>query len=179
MAGFGGDRDEPLGSTKGGKILVGWTMIGFTPVAYPDLRIRIRHCFKQNIQYRESGSAYLRTDWQTKCTMCLMVTLYWGYLIVLWLFHLVCILYCGCFNWFCNAWVCVCVYVGMFCNGCVCVCVGFVICGCLGNMCTCIYCVLYSLYCDLVLFRLCIFILICFVCTGVRTTATEWQLNCS
>jgi p-aminobenzoyl-glutamate transporter AbgT len=30
-----------------------------------------------------------------------------------------------------------------------------------------------------VLFRLCIFILICFVCTGVRTTATEWQLNCS
>ena len=28
-------------------------------------------------------------------------------------------------------------------------------------------------------FRLCIFIPICFVCTGVRTTATEWQLNCS
>jgi len=30
-------------------------------------------------------------------------------LIVLWLFHLVCISYCGCFNWFCNVWLCVCV----------------------------------------------------------------------
>jgi len=31
------------------------------------------------------------------------------------------------------------------------------------NTCTCIYCVLYSLYCAFVLFRLCIFSLICFV----------------
>ena len=38
-----------------------------------------------------------------------------------------------------------------FCNVWVCVRVGFVMCGCFGNMCTCIYCVL--------LFRLCIFIL--------------------
>ena len=30
-----------------------------------------------------------------------------------------------------------------------------------------------------VLFRLCIFILICLVCTSIRTTATEWQRNCS
>ena len=32
--------------------------------------------------------------------------------------------------------------------GCVCVCVGFVICGCFANICTCIYClfVLFSLY---------------------------------
>jgi len=30
-----------------------------------------------------------------------------------------------------------------------------------------------------VLFRLCIFFLICFVCTSVRTTATEWKLNYS
>ena len=66
-----------------------------------------------------------------------------------------------------------------FCNVWVCVCVGFVTCACSGNMCTCIYCVLYCLYCVFVLFRLCIFILICFVCTGVRTTATESQLNCS
>ena len=36
--------------------------------------------------------------------------------------------------------------------------------------------VLFVLF--LVLFRLCIFILICFVCTSVRTTATEWQVNC-
>ena len=29
----------------------------------------------------------------------------------------------------------------------VCVCVGFLMCGCLGHMCTRIYCVLYCLYC--------------------------------
>jgi len=45
--------------------------------------------------------------------------------------------------------------------------------GCFGNMCTCVYCVLYCLYCVFVLFRLSIFIPICFVCTSVRTTATE------
>jgi hypothetical protein len=39
---------------------------------------------------------------------------------------------------------------------CVCVCVGFVMCGCFGNMCTCIYCVLYCLYCIFLLFHLCI-----------------------
>jgi hypothetical protein len=42
-----------------------------------------------------------------------------------------------------------------------------------------IYCVLYCLSCVFVLFRLCIFMLISFVCTGVRSAATEWQLNCS
>jgi hypothetical protein len=99
-----------------------------------------------------------------KSAMYITVTLYWGYLIVLCLFHLVCILYCGCFN-LCNVWVCVCG--------------GFVMNGYFVNMCTCIYCVLYCLYCVFVLFRLCIFILICFVCTSVRTTDTEWQLNCS
>jgi len=61
------------------------------------------------------------------------VTLYWGYLIILWLFHLMCIFYCGCFNLFCNVWVCV----GVF----------WQLCGCFGNMCTCIYCVLYYWYC--------------------------------
>ena len=49
-------------------------------------------------------------------TTYIRVTLYWEYLIVLWIFLLVCILYCGCFNLFCNVWVCVCV--------------GFVMCGC-------------------------------------------------
>jgi len=65
---------------------------------------------------------------------------------------------------------------------CVCVCfviMGVCMCGfcnvcvCFGNMCACIYCVLYCLYCVFVLFRLCIFILICFLCTSVRTSATE------
>jgi hypothetical protein len=48
-----------------------------------------------------------------------------------------CILYCVCFNLyydgfklFCNVCVCVCMCV------CVCVCVGFVMCGCLDNVCT-------------------------------------------
>jgi len=43
-----------------------------------------------------------------KSVVYIRVTLYRGYLIVLWLFHLVCILYCGCFNWFYNVWVSVC-----------------------------------------------------------------------
>jgi Na+/H+-dicarboxylate symporter len=46
----------------------------------------------------------------------------------------------------------------------VCVCVGFVIWGCFGNMFVCFYCAF-------LLFCLCIFILICFVFTGVRTAA--------
>jgi hypothetical protein len=53
------------------------------------------------------------------------------------------------------------------------------LCRCIGDMCTCICCILYCLYCVLVLFRLCIFILIYFVCTTVRATATEWKLKCS
>ena len=48
-----------------------------------------------------------------KSTMHISVTVYWGYLVVLWLFHLVCILYCGCCNLFCGVWVCVCVGVVM------------------------------------------------------------------
>ena len=36
----------------------------------------------------------------------------------------------------------------------------------------CIVCTVFF-----VLFRLCIFILICFVSTSARTTATEWQLQ--
>jgi hypothetical protein len=87
------------------------------------------------------------------------VTLYWGYVIVLWPFYLVCILYSGRFNLFCNVWVCLCVgfvmcwrvYVWV-CNVWVCLCTGFVMCGSFSNMCTCIYCVF-------VLFRLCIFLI--------------------
>jgi len=114
-----------------------------------------------------------------KNILYIRITLYLGYLIVLWLFHLVCILYCGCFNLFCNVWVCVCVGVGMW--GCVygwvCVCVGFVMCGCFGNMCTCIYCVLYCLYCVSCIVSFMYIYSYLFGCTGVRTTATDWQLN--
>jgi len=60
-----------------------------------------------------------------------------------------------------------------FCNVWVCVCVGFLMCGCFGNMCTCLYCVLYCLYRVFVLFLLCMFILICYwykdYCHRVKT----------
>ena len=38
-----------------------------------------------------------------------VLTCFGTVLIVLCLHHLVCILYCDCFNLFCNVWVCVCV----------------------------------------------------------------------
>jgi hypothetical protein len=64
-----------------------------------------------------------------------------------------------------------------------CVCVGFVMCVSFGNMCTCIYCVLYCFYCVFcfVMIHLRIFIRICFVCisVSVRTTPNraETQLQ--
>jgi len=90
-------------------------------------------------------------------------------------FVVTCFVMCGgvCICRFCNVWVWVCVGFVMYGHVYVWV-LGFVMCGCFGNMCTCIYRVLYCLYCvSFLLFRLCIFILICFVCTSVRTTATE------
>jgi len=39
-----------------------------------------------------------------------------------------------------------------------------------------VFCIICTVFC---IFRLCIFILICFVCTSVRTTAIKWKLNCS
>jgi len=58
---------------------------------------------------------------------------------------------------------------------CVLVCVfgGVVMRGCFGNMCACICFVIFCLYCVFVLFRSCIFIPICSVCTSVMTGATE------
>jgi hypothetical protein len=93
-----------------------------------------------------------------KSTMHIRVTLYSGYLIVLWLFYLVCILYCGCFNLFCNVWVCVRV--------------GFVMCGyfdnCVSVLVTCVLVFTVFLYCFVWVY------LFLFV-----TTATEWILNCN
>jgi hypothetical protein len=43
------------------------------------------------------------------------VTLYGGYLNILYLFHSACILYCVCFNLLCNVWVCVCGFVLLIC----------------------------------------------------------------
>ena len=55
-----------------------------------------------------------------------------------------------------------CVCVCGFRNVSVCVYVGFVICGCFGNMCTCIYCLLYCF----------VYVYLFLVVTNVRTTAT-------
>jgi hypothetical protein len=87
-----------------------------------------------------------------KSTMHIRVTLYWGYLIVLWLFHWVCILHCGCFNLFCNVWVCVCVsfvmcgcvYVWVL--WCVGVCVYVWVLWCVG-VCTCGFCDVWVCVC--------------------------------
>jgi len=107
-----------------------------------------------------------------KISMYIRVTLHWGYLIVLWLLHLVSILYCDCFNLFCNVWVCVCV--------------SFVMCGCIDNcMGVLVKGVLVRYLLCFVLFVLCIcsvsfiYIYSYLLCTSVRTTATEWQLNLS
>jgi len=76
------------------------------------------------------------------------------------------ILYCGCFNLYCVVLTCFvmygCVYVW------VCVCVGVLVIRVLVFTVFCIVCTVFFL-----LFRLCIFILICFSSTSVRTTATE------
>jgi len=61
-----------------------------------------------------------------------------------------------------------------FCDVWVCVCMDFVMCGCFGNMCTCIYCVLNYLYCVFLYCFVYVYLLLfVFVCTTVRTTGTE------
>jgi hypothetical protein len=56
------------------------------------------------------------------------------------------VLYCGCFNFFCSVWVCVCV--------------GFVICGCFENcvgvMVTCV--LVFSVFCIVCTVFLCFFV---------------------
>jgi hypothetical protein len=113
-----------------------------------------------------------------KSARYIMATLYWRYLVVLGLFYLVFILYCVCFN-LCNVWVLYCVgyllicvlVFAVFCIVCTAFCV----------VCTafCVVCTAFCVVCTafFVLFRLCILILMCFVCISVRTIATEWQVN--
>ena len=105
---------------------------------------------------------------EDKVAMHIKVTLHWGYLTVLWLFYLVCILYsgyfnlyCGCFNLFCNVFMCV--YVDFIMCGCVYV---YVL-QCLGVLVTCVlvfivFCIVCTvfLYCS---FHLYLFLF--FVCT--------------
>ena len=71
------------------------------------------------------------------------------------------IMYCVCFNLYCG-------YFNLFCNVWVCVCVGVL------EVCILVLSV-FSIVrtVSFILFLLCIFILICFVSTNVRTTVTE------
>jgi hypothetical protein len=99
--------------------------VGWTDVIYVKL-------FYFEVKWSEVGYGEVLVD---KGAMYIRVTLYWGYLIILWLFRLgiSCIVfvlnsYCGGFILFCNVWVSVCMC--GFCN----VCVGFVMCGWFGNM---------------------------------------------
>jgi len=75
-----------------------------------------------------------------------------------------------------HVWVCACVRVGVCMCGCVHVCVWVCVCVWGGGVLV-KYILVFTVYVlfelRFLLFRLCIFILICFVCTSVRTTATE------
>ena len=77
-------------------------------------------------------------------------------------------LYCDYF-----IWIYLVVWLKLFCNVWVSVCVGVLVICVLVFTVFCVVCTVFF-----VLFRLRLFILICFVCTSVRTTVTEWQLNC-
>ena len=68
------------------------TVLGTTDTVRPQIRMVNVEMMRQ-VSYGEVLG--------DKSTMCIRATLYWGYLIVSWLFHLVRILYCGCLNLFC------------------------------------------------------------------------------
>jgi hypothetical protein len=108
-----------------------------------------------------------------KSNMHIRVTLYWGYLILLWLFYFMSILYSGCFNLFCNICVCVCVRVCVyeFCNVWFCNVLG-VLTIVRGVLVICVLVFTVFLYC---FFYVYLFLFV----TSVRTTATYWKLNCS
>jgi hypothetical protein len=83
-----------------------WSDVKCSDVGWTDV-IYVK-CFCFEFKWSEVSYGEVLGD---KSTIHIMVTLYWDYLIVLWIFHLVCILYCGWFKLFCNVWVCVCVFV--------------------------------------------------------------------
>jgi len=126
-----------------------WYMCGDFILKWSDVESRWSF-WGQSTMYFTEGN-WLYRGYFIWCVTCTVIVLTCTVVV------LTCFVMCG--------WV----YVGLFRQ----------LCGCFGNMCTCIFCVFYCLYCVLVVFRLCIFILFCFVCTSVRTTATEWKLCCS
>ena len=131
------------------EVILFWSEVKWVTVEFLGIKVPC------TLGWPNTGGTWLYCDYFTGCILYFSVFFF--------------NLYRGCFNLFCNMLVCVCV----FCNVWVCVCVGFVMCGCFGNMYICIYCV-FVLFVLFLLFRLCIIFLICFVCASVRTTATEW-----
>jgi len=130
-------------------------------------------CYCCQILYVDFAVKIIRVKWfyfEVKFLVInLPCTLEWPYTEGTWL-------YCDCFIWvYCTVFLLTCSVVVLTCFvmcGCLCVCVGLVMWWCFVNMYICICCVSYCLYCGFYCF-------ICFVCTSVRTTATEWQLNYS
>ena len=90
--------------------------------------------------------------------MYIRVKLYWGYLIVLWLFRLVCILYCGCIKLFYYVWVSVCGGVMVICE-----------------LVFTVFCIVCTVFC--IVSFMYIYSYFFFVCASVRATATEWKFN--
>ena len=74
---------------------------------------------------------------------------------------------------FCKVWVCVCVDFVK----CWCVYVWILLCVCVLIICVFVFTVFF-IVCT-VFFIVSFMYIICFVCTSVRSTATEWKLNCS
>ena len=110
------------------------------------------------------------------CSYCVFVLFLLCFCIIctVFLYCLYCVFYCL-YCVFVLFVLCFCIVCTVFLYFLYCVFVLFVLCFLLFVLCFCIVCIvfLYCLYCVFVLFCLRIFILICFVCTGVRTTATE------
>ena len=104
-----------------------WSEVKCSDVERTDVFYVKWFCFE--VKWSEMSYGEVLGD---KINMYIRMTLHWGYWIVFWLFKLLCILCCGCFNSFCNVRLCVCV--GFVMCGCVyvwvCVGVGFVMCGC-------------------------------------------------
>jgi len=141
----------------GGNKLV-WLTFQGKKMHYQNLHVfkRTKIIFTLGWPYNEGTWSYC--DYFIWCVSC-TVDVLTCFVICDWVY--VWILYC----------VCVCVFV------CVCVCMGFVMCGCFDN---CVGILLICVLLFTVFFLYCfLFVYLFLFATNVRTTATEWKLNCS
>ena len=143
---------------------VKWSDVKCSDVEWTDVIYAKWFCFEVKWSEANWNEVSCGEVLEDKSTIYVRITLYWGYLIVLWLFRLVFILYCGCFNLFCIVLVCVCVgvltLVWVF-GKCVLV---FTVFRIVSNV-------------FFVLFRLCIFILMGPVAHSVLQLTTDWTVQ--